>query len=231
MKQSTLATIVALMMTLGSANSTWAQSSSQLIPTSRISPIVRAIQKCQGAVVAFISPRTKRPMGTGIIVHPEGYIVTNAHVVGERRVWTIQLVDKTQLTARVVSLKNSGDLAIVKVTTTKKLDTLQPTKSDKLYLGETVIAIGHPYGYSYSISRGIISALGREITLPTGAVVSSVIQVDAAINPGNSGGPLLNIHGELIGVNFAQRSGAENIAFTIPAKQVREVLAEHFKKK
>ncbi len=232
MKHFQLATITTITVLLlsGNWNSSEGQGNARLVPNNRISPIVVAIQKCQGSVVAFISPRTKKAMGTGVIVDPRGYIVTNAHVVQSSRVWKIQLVDKTELKAQVVSFKGAGDLAIVKVTTTKKLDVLPPTTSDKLYLGETVIAIGHPYGYSYSISRGIISGLGREIELPAGAVIKGAIQVDAAINPGNSGGPLLNINGELIGINFAQRTSAENIAFTIPARQVRATLAEYFKK-
>jgi S1-C subfamily serine protease len=114
---------------------------------------------------------------------------------------------------------------VVRITTTIKLDVLPPSASDKVFVGEDVIAIGHPFGYSYSISRGILSATGRAITLPSGDTIKDIYQIDAAINPGNSGGPLMNIRGELIGINFATREGAELISFTIPAKKVREVLS------
>src|SRR5262249_418000 len=150
--------------------------------------------------------------------------VTNLHVVGGIKTWKIQLIDKTELTATVLKLVGDHDLAVVKVNTSLKLDVLPPCKSDKVYVGEEVIAIGHPFGYSYTITRGILSATGREITLPNSTVITDVYQTDAAINPGNSGGPLLNIHGEFIGINFALREGAENIAFVIPAKKVRELL-------
>ncbi len=206
-----------------------AQDKKSLEDSDRITPIVRVVQKCQGAVVAFMNPKSGKPMGTGIIVDKSGIIITNAHVVGGSDKWKIQLVDKTELDATVLKILGDNDLAIVKITTNHKLDALPPCKSDTVYVGEEVIAIGHPYGYSYTISRGILSATGRKITLPSGAEIVDVLQTDAAINPGNSGGPLMNINGELIGVNFAMRDGAQNIAFTIPAKKVREVLAPYLK--
>ena len=190
----------------------------------RITPIVRVVQKCQGSVVAFINPQTGKAMGTGVIVDVTGVIVTNAHVVGKTKTWKLQLIDKTEMTGNVLNVIGENDLAVVKVNPTKKLDVLPPTKSDKVFVGEEVIAIGHPYGYSYTITRGILSATGRNIPLPSGVEVVDVFQIDAAINPGNSGGPLMNINGELIGINFAVRSGANSIAFTIPAKKVREIL-------
>jgi len=192
--------------------------------TDRISPIVRVVQKCQGSVVAFMNPKTGAAMGTGVIVDPTGLIVTNAHVVGKDKSFKIQLIDKTELSAEVVKVFGDNDLAVVKINTTKKFDVLPPCKSDKVYVGEEVVAIGHPYGYSYTISRGVLSATGRRILLPTGAEITEVYQTDTAINPGNSGGPLMNVNGELIGINFAVREGAQNIAFTIPAKKVRALL-------
>jgi serine protease Do len=190
----------------------------------RLTPIVRVVQKCQAAVVAFMNTSTGKPMGTGVIVDGSGLIVTNVHVVGSNKTMNIQLIDKTPLVGEVLLVKGEYDLAVVKITTSNKLDVLPPCKSDKVYLGEDVIAIGHPYGYSYSISRGILSATGRKIPLPSGVDIEDVFQVDAAINPGNSGGPLMNINGDLIGINFATRQGAELISFAIPVKKVREVL-------
>ena len=125
----------------------------------RITPVVRVVQKCQGSVVAFISPQTGNAMGTGVIVHEQGYIVTNGHVVGKTKQWKIQLIDKTEHVADVLKVAQ-GDLALLKITSSKKVDFLPPAPSDKVFLGETVIAIGHPYGYSYSIGTGILSATG-----------------------------------------------------------------------
>jgi serine protease Do len=196
----------------------------------RITPIVRVVQKCQGAVVAFMNPSKKdAAMGTGVIVDGRGLIITNAHVVAGNKKMRIQLIDKSEHDADVLTVKGDYDLAVVRITTNIKLDVLPPCTSDKVFVGEDVIAIGHPFGYSYSITRGILSATGRAITLPSGDTIKEVFQIDAAINPGNSGGPLMNIRGELIGINFATRGGAELISFTIPAKKVREVLAGHSK--
>lgn len=204
-----------------------AEDSQQITHYDRVTPIVRAVQRCQGSVVAFVSPNTGRAIGAGVIVDPRGYVVTNAHVVGRTKEWRLQLVDKTYVSGEVVSLKGDTDLAILRIRTDRKLDHLPPSPDDDVLLGEVVIAIGHPYGYSYSISRGIISSKEREITLPDGAIIRNAIQTDAAINPGNSGGPLLNVNGELIGINFSVRDGAENIAFTIPAKKVRETITAY----
>jgi len=202
-----------------------AQEEKSLDSTDRITPIVKVVQKCQGSVVAFISAKTGKVTGTGVVVDGSGIIVTNAHVVGKIKTWTIRLIDKTEVPAEVVKVVGEHDLAVVKIRTERKLDNLPPCKSDKVFVGEEVIAIGHPFGYSYTITRGILSATGRNIGLPSGAEVTDVYQIDAAINPGNSGGPLMNINGELIGINFAVRDQAGGIAFTIPVKKVRDLLA------
>lgn len=222
-----LLSILCLGLLASLPNGARAQEGKPVESADRISPIVRVVQKCQGSVVAFISTRTGKAMGTGVIVGEDGFIVTNAHVVGTTKKWKLQLVDKTEITAHVVQVIGDNDLALVKTDSDQKLDFLPPSKSDKVYVGEEVIAIGHPFGYSYTITRGILSATGRNIPLPGGVELLDVYQIDAAINPGNSGGPLMNIFGELIGINFAVKSDAQNIGFTIPVKKVREVLNAH----
>src|SRR5262249_28670972 len=137
-----------------------AQEGKSLESADRITPIVKVVQKCQGSVVAFLNTETGKVNGTGVIVDASGLIVTNAHVVGNAKTWKIQLIDKTELTAVVLKVVGDNDLAVAKISTSHKLDVLPPSKSDKVYLGEEVIAIGHPYGYSYTISRGILSATG-----------------------------------------------------------------------
>jgi serine protease Do len=113
------------------------------------------------------------------------------------------------------------DLAIVRILAPGKYPAIKYGDPREREVGETVIAIGNPLGYTGTVTVGIISAMGRDIAGPSGAVLPRLIQTDAGINPGNSGGPLLDIDGELVGIVFAVRSGAQNIAFAIPADRVR----------
>lgn len=165
--------------------------------------------------------------GSGFIVSADGYIVTNNHVVSDTEAeYTVFLNDGTKYTAEVLDKDALNDIAIIKIDA-KDLLYLQFGNSDELMAGQSVIAIGNPLlEFRNSISVGVISGLSRSIIAGNGAGVSEqlqgVIQTDAAINPGNSGGPLLNLKGEVIGVNVAVAS-AENIAFSIPANSVKQI--------
>lgn len=198
---------------------------------SRRNPIVEAVRKAAPSVVTVILPRsqyqTRDTMGTGVIIDERGYIITNRHVVGSRQWVRVKLADGTTCDGQVFARFSNYDLAVVKIDVKKKLQALTLAPVSDLMVGEEVIAIGHPYGYANTVSRGIISALNRTITMPTGEVLSGLIQTDASINPGNSGGPLLNINGELIGINAAIRDGAQGIAFAINAGTVRKLLREN----
>jgi serine protease Do len=175
---------------------------------------------------ASVSQRFSSPIVKAVRSTRES-IVTNRHVVGSNSRVPVRLFDGTELVGQVVVAETRWDLAVVQIQAEHKLKALAFARADDLEVGETVIAIGHPYGYSNTVSTGIISALQREITMPTGDTISGLIQTDASINPGNSGGPLLNIDGELIGINVALREGAQGIAFAINAGMVRAVLARH----
>ena len=198
-------------------------------PVSRRSPIVEAVAKTKAAIVTVKVPRPgggKDMVGTGVIVDDKnGVIVTNNHVVGSCKHPTVRLHDGTLVAAEVLFAEARWDLAALRIKTEQTLQALALTKTDDLMVGETVIAVGHPYGYTNTVSTGIVSALDREITMPSGDVLSNLIQTDASINPGNSGGPLLNINGELIGINCALRDGAQGIAFAINATTVQTVLS------
>jgi len=170
---------------------------------------------------------TRDMVGTGVIVDERGFVVTNRHVVGRAKSMKVQLWDGTSLEAELVAGETALDLAILKLTSSKKLPALHLGPVSDLMIGESVIAIGHPFGYTNTVSTGIISALDRAITMPTGDALTGLIQTDASINPGNSGGPLLNINGELIGINVALREGAQGIAFAINADTVKNVLSKH----
>jgi serine protease Do len=165
-------------------------------------------------------------VGTGLIVDERGYVITNRHVVGAETHVKVRLLDRTDLTGRVIYTDPSTDLAIIQVTTKTRLPAQSLAPASDLLEGEDVIAVGHPFGYSYTVSKGIVSALNREIRMPNGYVLTGLIQTDAAINPGNSGGPLININGEVIGINVALREGAQSIAFAINADTVKRVLLD-----
>lgn len=158
-------------------------------------------------------------LGSGVVVHEDGYIITNAHVI--RGVEKIKVIfsDGRDFAADKFSTDESKDLAVLTIPAnqgSEKLPVIDLGRSNDLMIGETVIAIGNPYGYSNTVTSGVISALGRDIQVHEGFWLRGLIQTDAPINPGNSGGPLLNINGELIGVNTAIRAEAQNIGFAIP---------------
>jgi serine protease Do len=164
-------------------------------------------------------------MGTGILIDPRGYIITNQHVVDEVALLRVRLSDGTSASAKVLARDAESDLALLKIDVGHPLPTIPLGTASDLMVGETVIAIGNAYGYEHTATAGIISALGRDVTLNKEMSYKSLIQTDAAINPGNSGGPLINVHGELIGVNVAIRAGAQCIGFAIPVDTMLRVSA------
>jgi serine protease Do len=208
-------------------------SSSVRAEYPRRTPIVEAVQKTRAGIVTIKVEkksnwgRIEKSVGTGVIVDAHGYVVSNRHVITGSASISVSLEDGTELTARLVAEDVPSDLAILRVQSTKRLHALALGPGSDLLVGETVIAVGQPFGYAHTVSSGIISAVGRKIALPTGEVLSDLIQTDASINPGNSGGPLLNINGELIGINVALREGAQGIAFAINVDTLKQVLSRH----
>jgi serine protease Do len=199
-------------------------------PFPRRSPITEAVQKTKASIVSIRVPRPgggKDMIGGGVIIDLRGVIITNRHVVGSHHTVTVRLHDGVTLTGVVLAGDSACDLAVVRVDAKQKLAALPLAPVNDLLVGETVIAIGHPFGYTNTVSTGVISALGREIEMPTRDVITGLIQHTAAINPGNSGGPLLNVNGELIGINVALREGAQNIAFAINSDEVKTFLGKH----
>lgn len=162
-----------------------------------------------------------RGAGSGVIIRSDGYVLTNNHVVRKADDIEVTLSDGRKFKGKVVGRDSFTDLALVKIEA-NKLPIIRFGKSDQVKPGDWAIAIGNPSGLDHTVTFGIISALGRSIN----ALGSNVelIQTDAAINPGNSGGPLLNIDGELIGLNTAIQSGAQNIGFAIPIDVARDVV-------
>jgi serine protease Do len=166
----------------------------------------------------------EQSLGSGVIVSPDGYIITNNHVVEQADEVRVTLLDKRTFKAKVIGADPKTDVAVVKINA-RDLPTVRWGDSDKLQVGEFVLAIGNPFGLSHTVTMGIISAVGRaNVGI---ADYEDFIQTDAAINPGNSGGPLVNVRGELIGINtaiFSKSGGYQGIGFAVPANMVRLVM-------
>lgn len=169
----------------------------------------------------YMKPR--RGTGSGFIVRSNGYILTNRHVVNNASQIKVTLKDKRQLNATVIGTDGFSDLAIIKIDA-DNLPVLNMGTSKNLRPGEFAIAIGSPLGYDHTVTLGIISAIERHVEDINGDI--NFIQTDAAINQGNSGGPLLNLNGEVIGVNTAINKAGQNIGFSVPI-DVAKVVAEH----
>jgi serine protease Do len=162
-------------------------------------------------------------MGTGVVIDPRGFILTNQHVVDEVHSLRVRLADGTTTAARILARDPDADLALVKIDVRKPLPTMPLGTSSDLLVGETVIAIGNAFGYEHTVTVGVVSAVSRDVALNKDVSYKALIQTDASINPGNSGGPLLNVKGELVGLNVAIRAGAQGIGFAIPVDSVVKV--------
>jgi S1-C subfamily serine protease len=168
--------------------------------------------------------------GTGIIVDNEGHILTNNHVVNNAKTVRVRLLDGTTLDATVVGTAPQDDLAVIQASIpADKLVVAQLGTSANVQVGDTVIAIGNPFGLDHTVTAGIISAVNRDWTPTNGRTMNGMIQTDAPINPGNSGGPLLNEQGQVIGINTAIESpveGSVGIGFSIPIDRAKELLPQ-----
>jgi serine protease Do len=213
---------------------------------ARRTKVVEAVDRVKSAVVNIHSERTVTAaavdsynvspsqnrvngMGTGIIIDPRGYIVTNQHVIEDVSLLRIRLADGTTHNASVFARSPETDLAIIKINHGLPLPTIPIGTALDLMVGETVLAIGNAYGYEHTVSLGIVSAFKRDVSLNKDMQYKSLIQTDASINPGNSGGPLININGDLVGVNVAIRAGAQGIGFAIPADNMVRTISDLFR--
>lgn len=207
---------------------------------ARETPLVVAVKRAKASVVNIHSQKTTygesalfssnkgrkvNGMGTGIVIDPRGYIVTNHHVVHGVDSLKVTLFDGSTYQAQIVSFDRKHDLAIIKIDATRDLTVMPHGTSSDLMLGETVIAVGNAYGYEHTVTAGIISSLSRDVEVNEEQSYENLIQTDASINPGNSGGPLLNLDGEVVGINVAIRAGAQRIGFAIPIDDARQVIA------
>ncbi len=176
----------------------------------------------------FVRPQTVRAnsLGSGFIIHSDGYVVTNNHVIDRASAISVELSDGRKFKADLVSSDPQADIAILRIHDPKPLPVIELGDSSDLMIGEPLIAVGNPFGYSHTVSTGIVSALHRNLEDNDTSGMRDLIQTDAAINPGNSGGPLLNAYGEVIGINSAIRNDAQNIGFAIGVNRLRELIPE-----
>ena len=192
----------------------------------RVIPSVVNITSKSVAYDFFFGPVPQEGQGSGFIIDKEGHILTNYHVVGDSTQLDVTLHNKKTYHATVIGRDRAHDLAVIQI---KAPEVVPATlgESKNLQVGQKVFAIGNPFGLSGTMTRGIISSL-RPIRSPEGAYIEEAIQTDAAINPGNSGGPLLNSHGEVIGINSMIATGGSNqsagIGFAIPINTAKAVL-------
>ncbi len=173
-------------------------------------------------------PRERAGMGSGFITSGDGYVVTNNHVVENARQVVVRLPDRQEFDAEVIGTDPRSDLALLKIAG-QNLPTLSLAKDRDVKVGQWVLAIGSPFSLDFSVTAGIVSALGRSLPTETGDNYVPFIQTDVAINPGNSGGPLFNLEGEVIGVNsqiFTRSGGSIGLSFAIPVSVVRNVVTQ-----
>jgi len=200
--------------------------------------VVGVVDKIGDAVVAISVPgqgqqpgqqqqqqAQQESAGSGVIIAPDGYVLTNAHVVGTAPQMRVHLTDGRTLAGTTVGTDVATDLALVRLSASG-LPFASLGDSDGLRPGQLVVAIGNPLGFQSTVSAGVVSSLGRSLRAKNGRLIEGIVQTDVALNPGNSGGPLVDSAGRVVGINTAIIQGAQNISFSVPASTAQWVVSE-----
>src|SRR6187399_814094 len=190
--------------------------------TERVGPAVVRVET--GPKVR--SARERGGLGSGIVISPDGLVLTNSHVVGTSREIRLRDTEGFVTDAHVLGVDPDTDLALLRADGARDLPYASLGNSKTLRRGQLVVAIGNPLGFESTVTAGVISALGRSLRAKSGRLIEDVIQTDAALNPGNSGGPLVASHGEVVGINTAIIMGAQGICFAVASNTAQLVLSE-----
>jgi len=192
------------------------------------SQIVCNVVDTVGPAVVAIRHKDGGGQGSGFIFSPDGYILTNDHVLGDTQSGlSVLLTDDTTLPGEIVGRDPPTDIGVLRIPSLgRSLPTVPLGDSAKLRVGQLVVAIGNPLGYASSVSSGVVSALGRSLRSQSGRLVDNVVQTDTAINPGNSGGPLVTSAGQAVGMNTAIIAGSQGIAFAVPSNTITFVVSQ-----
>jgi len=191
--------------------------------------VVQTLERTRGGVVSLrVHARRGRRSGegSGFLITPDGYLLTNSHVADAGDTITVTLDDGSEHAAERVGVDVDTDLALLRIGGAAPLQHLQLGDSRQLRVGQVVIAIGNPQGLSHTVTTGVVSALGRSLRARSGHLIEGVIQTDASLNPGNSGGPLLDTRAQVVGVNTAIIAGAQLLCFAVPSDTARWVVSE-----
>lgn len=186
--------------------------------------VVHVVEKVGSAVVQ-IHGKDGQGVGSGVIIAPDGYILTNNHVVEHSKDVHVKLKSGETLKAQAIRTDPATDLALIRVLETN-LPFVQLGDSEKLRVGQLVIAIGSPFGFESTVSTGVISALGRSMRSSDGKLIENIIQTSVPLNPGNSGGPLVDSRGKIIGINTAMIAIAQGIGLAVPSNTASWVISE-----
>ena len=193
--------------------------------SSRDDAFDRLLREFMGLRAPRAGLERRQSLGSGIIVDESGYILTNFHVIERASQIRVMLSDDEVYDATVLAGDAVHDLALIKIEPRHPLPAIRFAEDDDLLLGETVIALGNPFGLTHTVTVGVLSATDREASYDGEVLYRDILQTDAAVNPGNSGGPLVNLNGDLIGINVSVYQKAQNISFAMPVKRARGLLA------
>ncbi len=191
--------------------------------------IAAVVDKIGPAVVRVETPRRGRAaggLGSGVIISPDGLVLTNSHVVNGHRELRLTDTEGRVMEAGLIGEDRDTDLALLRAASHRPLPAAALGDSKRLRRGQFVIAIGNPLGFEFTVTSGVVSALGRSLRASNGRLIEDVVQTDAALNPGNSGGPLVSTRGEVVGINTAVIAGAQGICFAVASNTAQFVLGE-----